>query len=314
MSLPCVLVTGGSGVLGTALLPFLLSTYKVIAVGTKISHFPESIRYHKNFKFYERDFTKQQSNEDWGITEDPRIILHFAGIVSGTKASESDYYSVNAKSVQLVTEFAKKRKSKAILVMSSLSVYGYPETTITEETLPMGSSLYAISKLAGEKEFLASGVPGSVFRIASLYGNSTKSAVSKLKRLFLKGFFPLPKPEIVRPYLALEDLILAIKAWIQRVEEGKKIEKMYLLSSLEMWGFAYIFAEFRKIFPANRVLPIPLPLFLVRFAFRLGRVFFPKWGSFPTFLVSLNVDSSASWKKLGISPTCPLIKAYEQTQ
>ncbi len=314
MTLPCILLTGASGVVGRAILPNLLSNYKVIAVGTQISNFSEEVRYHKNFKFYERDFTKLQSANDFEIAEDPKIILHLAGVVSGTKASEEIYYSVNARSVQLISEYAKMKKTKAVLFLSSVSVYGFPSITITETTLPMGNSLYAISKLAGEKEFLASGAPGSIFRIASLFGPGTKSAIAKLESLFLRGFFILPSPDIKRPYLAINDLVKAIEVWIQKVENGQKIERLYLLSDLEMMSFQTIFAAFQKRFPQKTVFALPLPLALIRWLFQTLKFFFPKWGSSPTFLVSLSVDSSASWKKLGIEPQSSLAKAYDPPQ
>lgn len=61
-----ILVTGGSGSLGLVLVPELLKNYRVICIGRKISSFPDTIRFHSNFIFYEVDL---EDDSDFSIRE-----------------------------------------------------------------------------------------------------------------------------------------------------------------------------------------------------------------------------------------------------
>lgn len=83
-----ILVTGGSGSLGLVLVPELLKSYRVICIGRKISSFPDTIRFHSNFIFYEVDL---EDDSDFSIREKPEFIIHLAGKVSGQAFTLEEY-------------------------------------------------------------------------------------------------------------------------------------------------------------------------------------------------------------------------------
>ncbi|EMO74455.1 NAD dependent epimerase/dehydratase domain protein [Leptospira kirschneri str. 200801925] len=83
-----ILVTGGSGSLGLVLVPELLKSYRVICIGRKLSSFPNTIRFHSNFIFYEVDL---EDDSDFSIREKPEFIIHLAGKVSGQASTLEEY-------------------------------------------------------------------------------------------------------------------------------------------------------------------------------------------------------------------------------
>lgn len=104
-----IFITGGSGVLGKALIGKLIPDFKIIAIGTNHSHFPEHIRHHKHFKFYERDLVKIKSPKDFAITESIDLVLHLAAVVSGAKVDEETYYQINVNSTKHLVGFAEEK-------------------------------------------------------------------------------------------------------------------------------------------------------------------------------------------------------------
>ncbi len=111
-----ILLTGGSGVLGKQLLPKILTHYKIICLGKHYDAFPEEIRFHSNFKFYERDLNYIHSSDEFQIPEKIDLILHMAAVVSGSLATSEEYSQINVNSTKHLFEFGKLKKIKTFWV------------------------------------------------------------------------------------------------------------------------------------------------------------------------------------------------------
>ncbi|TGN14332.1 NAD-dependent epimerase/dehydratase family protein [Leptospira ilyithenensis] len=314
-----VLITGGSGVLGRRLIESVLEKYKIIAIGKEYGRISETIRHHKNFKFYERDLTAIQSTKDFQIAEPIDLIIHLAGAVSGSKLSEKDFFTINAESTKHLAAFAKEKHSKAMLLASSVSVYGAQEEPIYTTSPMLGSTVYARSKIAAEEYLRDARIPYSIFRIASVYGLSSKSFIQKLFSLYKKGFYPKIKNQSPKSIIHIEDLNLAISAWIDRALTGASIQPVYVLSHPESVTIQQVIEEFKTHRKPRwgllglPVLPFFVPIFdlFYKILRKLQRLPYHESPLGP-LLHSIEAYSEESWRDLHLIPKWDLRKGTAQ--
>ncbi|MBL0262392.1 MAG: SDR family oxidoreductase [Leptospiraceae bacterium] len=171
-----ILITGGSGVIGSRFISKMLHRHKLIAVGKNFSNFPEYMRLHKNFKFYEFDLA---SENRFGIQDRIDCILHLAGVVSGSSNKTEDYMRTNVLGTNKLLIFAKENKVPTFILASTVSVYGnQPGKKLKETDRLLGNTDYAISKIDAERLVLNSGIETyTIFRIASVFGKETKGFI-----------------------------------------------------------------------------------------------------------------------------------------
>ena len=220
--IPAILVTGGSGIIGSLLIEKLLSDHKVIAIGKNLEKFPVFIRQHKNFKFYTYDLTTSLRIE---ISDRLDAIVHLAAIVSGLNRSSQEYLDVNLRSTEELLHFATKCRIKKFIFASSVSVYGEGPGLKTENDPLLGKTNYAFSKISAEKKVQQSKLNFIIFRLASVYGKNTKGYINKLAGFLKKGFIPSPENErSQKSFIYIED---AVEFFIRAIDSKKKIRGIY---------------------------------------------------------------------------------------
>ncbi|OOV47276.1 oxidoreductase [Leptospira kirschneri serovar Pomona] len=210
-----ILVTGGSGSLGLVLVPELLKSYRVICIGRKLSSFPNTIRFHSNFIFYEVDL---EDDSDFSIREKPEFIIHLAGKVSGQASTLEEYKKGNELSTRKILQFASKNRTTKILFSSSSSVYGFLDRPVTETSALNGNTFYAISKIECESLVKKSKNPFVILRIASVYGPTNRSFINKLLKLFQYGILlysgnPNFKKSVVHSLDVVDSILVILKKW-----------------------------------------------------------------------------------------------------
>jgi len=202
-----ILVTGGSGYLGSVLVPRLTSERHEVAV-LDIQPPASSVRW----------LNADVNSADSDVFGPYDAIVHLAGIVGDaacnrepTKAVETNYLTTK----KLAKEFA--RSNKKMVFASTCSVYGASSTLQTEETDPSPLSLYGLTKLQSEKSVLdASGV---VLRFATLHGNSPRIRFDLVvnefvRRAIVDGKIAVFGGTQIRPFLHVSDAAEAISAAI----------------------------------------------------------------------------------------------------
>ncbi|TGM31794.1 NAD-dependent epimerase/dehydratase family protein [Leptospira biflexa] len=310
-----ILITGGSGVLGKALIEKLIPDTKIIAIGTNHSHFPEIIRHHKHFKFYERDLNLINNANDLNLSEPIDLILHLAAVVSGAKVEEATYYQINVYATKHLVSFAIQNRIPHFGFVSSISVYGSKETELTLKSERNGKTIYAKTKSLAEDFVFQSGQNYSVLRLASIYGKGTKSFVSKLKALMQKGVYPKIPPSRTKSILHIDDATEALYLWTKQCFAGKKPEPLYVFSHPEAVTIEGVIQTFQSLgITKKRQLPIPvtgilsklLELFLRTLSWIRKK---PFHGSpLQPLLESVSIYDAGSWEKIGYFPKSDLRK------
>ncbi|GAA0310778.1 UDP-glucose 4-epimerase [Gracilibacillus halotolerans] len=123
-------------------------------------------------------------------------ILHVAGIAhqKETKENKELYFKVNRDLSFEISKKAKKEGVKHFIFLSSMSVYGLDNGTISKDTVPKPQKNYGKSKL--EAELLINSISNdkfkcSIIRPPMIYGKGCKGNYKKLSKLVEKSpFFP----------------------------------------------------------------------------------------------------------------------------
>ena len=227
-----LLIAGGAGYVGSALIPKLLDRgYEVDVVDL----------------FWFGNFLPRQVgviNKDiFHLTEGDLQpydqVVFLAGLSNDPMAedSPSKNFVFNAAAPSYLAYMAKKAKVKRYVYASSCSVYGYTENELYDETRPVSSSYpYGISKLQGEQAALQ--LMDENFSVISLR-KGTISGYSPRMRfdLIINTMFrsamrehviTINNPSIWRPILSIQD---ATTAYIRAIEANHKISGVFNVAS-----------------------------------------------------------------------------------
>jgi nucleoside-diphosphate-sugar epimerase len=227
-----ILIAGGAGYLGSALVPKLLDRgYKVDVVdlfwfGNHLP--PETGIIHKDiFDIGVEDLEAYQQ------------VVFLAGLSNDPMAeySPSQNFIFNAAAPAYLAYIAKKANVKRYVYACSCSVYGYTDNELFDETRPVSSSYpYGISKLQGEHAVM--NLLDKDFSVISLR-KGTVSGYSPRMRLdliintmFKNGVssqeITVNNPSIWRPIVSIED---ATNAYIRAIEAGDRISGIFNIAS-----------------------------------------------------------------------------------
>jgi nucleoside-diphosphate-sugar epimerase len=227
-----LLVAGGAGYVGSALIPKLLERGYLVDV-VDLFWFGNSLPAE----------TGLLSKDLFDVTvEDLRgydQVIFLAGLSNDPMAeySPSKNFVFNAAAPAYLAYTAKKAGVRRYIYASSCSVYGYTVNELYDETQPVSSSHpYGISKLQGEQAVM--NLRDERFSVIALR-KGTVSGYSPRMRFDLivntmfrsglqNGTITINNPSIWRPILAIED---AISAYIRAIEAEESISGIFNITS-----------------------------------------------------------------------------------
>jgi UDP-glucose 4-epimerase len=234
-----ILVTGGAGFIGSALVPFLLSkNYHV----TVVDHRPKSKLQGlepffsvENFEFVRIDLLEIKKLKD--VVKHCDLVFHLAANVDvrrGHQDTEIDFVNNIVATRNVLESMRVSDKCKKIIFTSSSVVYGEPLVIPTSENYgPLKPiSLYGASKLASEA--LISGYVGTfgidalIFRLANVIGPSIEHGIifdffRKLKQSKGKYLEILGDGNQRKSYLYIDDCINALAVGLNQFSSGLEI-------------------------------------------------------------------------------------------
>lgn len=318
-----ILLTGGSGVIGKQLLPKILTHYKIICLGKHYDAFPEEIRFHSNFKFYERDLNSIHSSDEFQIPEKIDLILHMAAVVSGSSATSEEYSQINVHSTKHLFEFGKLKKIKRFGFISSVSVYGGKNTNLHFSSDRQGTSIYARTKKEAEDYLLPpinkSNFPFSIIRLASVYGQGSKSFISKLESLGKRGIFPKTQTDRKKSIVHVDDVVSFLEVWIEEALSENNLDPIYVLSEPEFYSIGSVIQILKE---EKRIPTFAFGLAVdgilgkliecgIRFLYYVKKRPYHNSPLLP-ILESVAIYDENSWRKLGIFPKWNLRKEIQR--
>jgi len=181
-----ILITGGTGQLGTFLVESLINNHaNVIVLGRNKNRLKEikSFNETKKIRFINCDLIDAQKIESISpIIKNTNYIIHLSSELSTlyTTMLDNAHYSIALNLKGIIRLLRHLPKLDGILYSSSIAVYGKPAYIPVDEDCPTNPiSIYGCSKLGGEfflKLFSNfNSLPLTILRYATIYGPRNRS-------------------------------------------------------------------------------------------------------------------------------------------
>ena len=221
-----ILIAGGAGYIGSALIPKLIARgYNVDVVDLLWfgNHLPSKV------KVIEKNIFDLNKKDTDGYDQ----VIFLAGLSNDPMAEHSPgmNFIYNAAAPAYLAYISKKSGVKRFIYAGSCSVYGYTVNELYDEEAPAISNYpYGISKLQGEKAALQMSEKGFSticfrhsprMRLDLIVNTMFKSAIEKRE-------ITVNNPSIWRPILSIED---ACNAYIRAIEASEDISGIFNIAS-----------------------------------------------------------------------------------
>ena len=180
-----VVITGGSGFIGSHLADFLIdSDYEVVVVDNLSIGRLENISHllaHSKFTFLQADITDFDAIEI--VFKDADWVFHLAALADIVPSIENpnEYYQSNVNGTFNVLEACRKYHVKKIIYSASSSCYGIPDEYPTKETAEIRPQYpYALTKNLGEQLVMhwcqLYNLPAVSLRFFNVYGPRARTS------------------------------------------------------------------------------------------------------------------------------------------
>jgi len=222
------LITGASGFIGSSLALCLQKEgFEVLAQRNKT---PLSKSVSQNSKEIICDLNKPDALKHFLETEKLDLLVHAAAIsqVDRCEKEPEEALRVNHKATQSIAKYYRDLKSQqkpTLIYISTDMVFegsGNSKQGFSENDNPKPLSVYAKSKLKGEKEWLKIGANAAIFRISLCYGSTEQGVLRWL-------YAALNKSETLNLYedewrtpLFVQDIAQAISLFDKNSNQGSK--------------------------------------------------------------------------------------------
>lgn len=214
-----VLVTGGSGFLGSVLVQKLVKAgHDVTSMDTRLPVTKET-----NFVYMRGDIKNERQCRMAAEGQD--AIVNLAAIV-GDKACLEDpqnAFDTNVKGTENLLKFSEGKK---FFITSTCSVYGIKQGIIcTEEEEPAPISNYGQTKVEAEKLVMKKKKDYKIFRLGTLYGWSPRMRFDLVVNTFIKNAYDDSRIRVFggsqyRPLVHLADVADLIVSALKSDNDG----------------------------------------------------------------------------------------------
>ncbi|MEZ6115335.1 MAG: SDR family oxidoreductase [Pirellulaceae bacterium] len=222
-----VLIIGGGGYIGSALVPMMLDKgYKVRVLDLLL--FGEEpladVLDHPNLELIRGDF--RNVDELVPALQNVVSLVHLGAIVGDPACSldESLTIDVNLSATRYVAELAKSHGIQRFVFASTCSVYGACDEILDERSEVMPVSLYGHTKRASEEVLLTMAghdeFSPTILRFATIYGLSGRTRFDLVVNLLtakakLDGLITVQDGDQWRPFVHVEDAARAVLAVLE---------------------------------------------------------------------------------------------------
>ena len=227
-----ILIAGGAGYIGSALIPKLLERGYDIDVADLFwfgNQLPAEVG------IVNRDIFDLQVND----VKEYDQVLFLAGLSNDPMAeySPSKNFVFNAAAPAYLCYIARQAGVRRYIYARSCSVYGYTENELFDEDRPVSSHYpYGISKLQGERAVMqlqGDGFSVIALRKGTVCGYSPRMRFDLIINTMFKtamkdGLITVNNPAIWRPILSIED---ACMAYIRAIEANDSISGIFNVAS-----------------------------------------------------------------------------------
>ncbi len=288
-----VLVIGGAGYIGSALLPKLLGKgYKVRLVDLLL--FGEepinNVKNHPNLEIMKADF--RQIDIIVEAMRDIDAVIHLGAIVGDPACAldEDLTVEINLMATRMIAEVAKGNGVERFIFASTCSVYGASNQILDENSKLNPVSLYARSKIASERvlmQMIDDRFAPVILRYSTIYGLSGRTRFDLVVNLLTakavtEGEITVFGGNQWRPFLHVDDAALAIFTVLRAPLSKVKGQTFNVGSDEQNYQIQDIGELIHKIIPHSKVIHMGADSDARNYKVSFQRIrkeigFLPKW-------------------------------------
>ncbi len=216
-----VLVIGGAGYIGSALLPKMLEKGYKVRLLDRLMFGEEPIqevRDNPNLEIVQSDF--RQVDRVVEAMRDVDAVIHLGAIVGDPACALDEQLTIdiNLMATKMIAEVAKGQGVERFIFASTCSVYGASDDTLDENSTLNPVSLYARSKIASERVLMQMAddrFAPVILRFSTIYGLSGRTRFDLVINLLTAKAITEGKITVFggsqwRPFVHVDDAALAV--------------------------------------------------------------------------------------------------------
>jgi UDP-glucose 4-epimerase len=226
-----VLVTGGAGFIGSALVPELTKHGCEVYVIDNLSFGKQQLLDIPDQQFILADITDRDRIQEQITKIDPHWLIHLAAIHFIPYCNQQPYESanINIQGTINILDAAKKSKSlEKVLFASTAAVYPISDIPTPESFTINPLDIYGLSKMVGERlmhEFyLDTKIPSIVCRFFNAFGprETNPHLIPEIHRQVISGkrTIQLGNLEPKRDFIHTSDMSLALRLLLEKFNAG----------------------------------------------------------------------------------------------
>lgn len=236
-----ILVTGASGFIGSALVPYLKANGHIVRAAARK---PSAMAFLAPHEFVH--LPDLEDDVDWRpLINGMDVVVHLAGNADRYGPDAELYNRVVRQATERLASACRDENVKRLIFMSSIGaqVGSAADHVVTEADEPKPVTAYDRAKLAAEKAIQRSGVPFTILRPVIVYGAVAKGNMASLIRV---ARLPMPLPfgsfRNRRSFLAIENLMLAIDLCMT---SSSTVNETFVVADPEPISLSVLLAELR---------------------------------------------------------------------
>lgn len=216
-----ILVIGGAGYIGTALIPRLLESGYAVRVLDRFIFGQDAIAPllgHPGLEILQGDF--RHIDEVVKAVQGMDAVVHLGAIVGDPACALDERLTidVNLVATRMIAEVAKGSGIRRFVFASTCSVYGASDEILDERSALHAVSLYARSKVASERVLYSMASPAfapTILRFGTIYGLSGRTRFDLVINLLTatavtERRIPVHGGDQWRPFLHVDDAALSV--------------------------------------------------------------------------------------------------------
>lgn len=304
-----ILVTGGSGMIGSAVLAKLLARPGALIKTQVRDRLAARAKLGRHMditlvEFEQADFTRVGMQEMQALTKDCDVVIHCAGLVHNEQAAYQEYEVVNVRATQLLAEACLATGVQTLVFLSTSAVYGKgPFKNIAEDTAPQPKTPYAVSKATSENylQTLNGRIPKLVvLRPSLVFGEGDRgNMLSLIKQVQKEEYVHVSGGVTPKSLIYANDLADAILLAAARAPQGFNI---YNIANPEPVSTKELVDTIAEVLGVTKKFP-SVPEGLLKIGAGIARTFMP--GKVPV--------TPEQIEKLATETTCSIGKFVQAT-
>ncbi len=264
-----ILITGGTGFIGSHLVRALLAKGKKVRVlARKTSSIKKLEKLNVEILYGSLDDVNSLVEATKGI----KTVYHLAAMLGSPEITYKQLYNVNVKGTKNLIEACTKNKVRRFVLISSVAAMGPAKHMADEKTKCNPKTDYDKTKYFSELAVKKSKLDWTIVRPTMVYGPGEIRNKAKLFRLVQKGFFVILGNG--KNFMSLVYIDNLIKGIILAKESKKAIRHTYIISDRNPYTMNEFITTIAR--QENVKTPIHLPVWIAyigAFFFRIFRIF-----------------------------------------